>query len=368
MFKKLKIALGIVTGNVFTGPLEVAVDITNRCTLGCMPCWFYSPLRTEKVAPEWAQGQMSFELFRRIVDELKELDVWKVMLGGDGDPFMHPRIIEMIEYAKKAGLMIDTATCGIYFDDTRLRRMFDAGIDMLTISILAATPRTYLAMHPNQKEGLFEKITRSLLLLSKWKREEKRACPYIRLVDVICRLNYFEADRMIDLAREVGADEVAFKRLATRPFTDNLLLDEVQLRELDEKLKAALEKAATSGIKTNITEFQRQTLPGLTSGNYTLELYSKIPCYIGWTYARILCDGSVVPCCGCYDYKLGNMVNREFKDIWHSKEYGEFRKKGINIRKNNSVVGQCNCHSCVHSGMNLGIYRALHFLKRGSHA
>lgn len=363
--KKLKVAAGIITGRVFTGPLEAAIDITNRCSSGCMPCWFYSPLRAEKVAPEWARGQMSFELFRRIVDELKELEVEKVMLGGDGDPFMHSRIIEMIEYAKKAGLTVDTATCGIYFDDIRLRRLFDSGLDGLSISILAATPKTYLAMHPNQKEGLFENITRSLLLLAKWKRETKRPLPYIRLVDVICSLNYYEADQMIDLAREVGAEEVAFKRLATMPFTASLLLDKAQLGELDEKLKLALGKARLYGTATNIEEFRRQTLPGLASGDYTSGVYARIPCYIGWTYARILCDGSVVPCCGCYDYKMGNVSRRSFKDIWRSGEYTEFRKKTINILNDKSIAAQCACHSCVHSGMNMGIYRSLHFWKRG---
>jgi MoaA/NifB/PqqE/SkfB family radical SAM enzyme len=368
LFKKIKIALGIITGRVFTGPLEVAVDITNGCTVGCMPCWFYSPLRTEKMADDWTKGQMSFDLFRRIVDELKDLEVKKIMLGGDGDPFMHPRIIEMIEYSKKAGLVAETATCGIYFDDGKLRKMFDSGLDALSISILAATPQVYVAMHPSQNEGIFDKIKRSLLLLSKWKKEEKRACPYIRLIDVICRLNYFEADRMIDLANEVDAEEVAFKRLATRPFTDSLLLNEAQLRELDEKLEMALARASSFGIRTNITEFERQTLPGLATGNYTLEAYSKIPCYIGWTYARILCDGSVVPCCGCHNYIIGNLRDRTLKDIWHSKEYDEFRKESINIRKDHSIAGKCNCHSCVHYGMNLGIYRSLHFLKRDSHA
>lgn len=360
--------MGIITRCVFTGPLEVAVDITNRCNLGCITCWFYSPLREDKVSPDWAKRQMGFELFRRIVDELKELEVKKVMLGGDGDPFMHPQIIEMLEYSKEAKFMVDTATCGVYFNEENLRRLFDLGIDGLNISILAATPQTYLSMHPTQKEGLFEKIKRSILLLSKWKREKRQKLPRIRLINVICNLNYFEVGKMLAFAKEVGADVVYFKRLATMPFTEKLLLNKNQVKELDERLKMAWEQTNLSGIATNIKQFRDQILPGLTSGDYTSGVYSQIPCYIGWIYARILCDGSLVPCCGCYNYRIDNLHNHKFKEIWHSKGYKVFRKKTINILKDASITKQCACYSCAHSGMNIGIYRRLHFLKRGSDA
>lgn len=364
MLKKLKIAIGIITRRVFTGPLEVAIDITNRCNLGCITCWFYTPLREEKVSADWTNRQMSFKLFKRTVDELRELEVKKVMLGGDGDPFMHPQIIEMLEYAKKAKFIVDTATCGVYFNEEKLRRMIDLGIDGLSISILAATPQTYLNMHPNQKEDLFAKIKQSMLLLSKWKKEKNQKLPFVRLINVICNLNYFEVDKMIDLTKEVGADAVNFKRLATRPFTESLLLNKNQVKELDEGLTAAKRQAELYGIIANIEGFRSQTLPGLTNGDYTSKIYSQIPCYIGWIYSRILCDGSVVPCCGCWSYRIGNLSNRSFKEIWRSEEYWAFRKKSIEITKDASIAKECACYSCVHSGMNMGIYRRLHFLKK----
>jgi len=364
LFKKIKIALGILTRTVLTGPLEAAVDISNSCGLGCITCWFYSPLRKDKPPADWARRQMSFDLFRRIADELKALEVRKIMLGGDGDPFTHPRIIDMLEYSRQAGLEVDTATCGIFFDDASLRRLFEAGIDRLSISILAATPRDYAAMHPGRGEDLFEKIKRSLALLAKWKREENKQKPYITLVDVISRLNCSGADRMIDFAAETGANEVAFKRMSAMPFTRDLLLDDAQARELGLKLQAAAAKAKAAGVAENIESFLEGTLPGLASGDYTSDVYAKIPCYIGWIYTRILCDGSVVPCCGCYDYRLGNAAERPLREIWHSKEYAEFRAKSINIRNDRSIAGRCACHSCVHAGMNMGIYRSLHFMKR----
>lgn len=362
MFKKFKIAAGIIARRVFTGPLEVAIDITNRCSTGCITCWFYSPLIKEKVSEEWLKKQMSLELFMRIVDELKGLEVKRLMIGADGDPFMHPQIIEILEYATKAKFKVATSTCGLYFNEENLRRLFDSGLDELNISILAATPQTYCSMHPRQKAESFEKIKQSILKLSEWKKQEKKKLPFIRLINVICNLNYFEADKMISLAKETGVDLVDFKRLATIPSTESLLLNINQVKELDENLGRALEHARLSGIANNIKEFRSRAVDGLTSGDYTLKLYSQIPCYIGWIYARVLSDGSVVPCCGCWNYRIGDLNQHSFKEIWHSKEYYTFRKKSIKIKKDDSITKECACQSCVHSGMNLGIYRRMHFL------
>lgn len=62
---------------------------------------------------------MDFKLFKRIVDELKELNVKKIMVGGEGGSFLHPRIIKMLEYTKKSGFIVDTATCGAFYIEPR---------------------------------------------------------------------------------------------------------------------------------------------------------------------------------------------------------------------------------------------------------
>ncbi|MFH1478205.1 MAG: radical SAM protein [Candidatus Omnitrophota bacterium] len=364
MIKKFKVAAGIFTRKVFTGPLEVSIDVTNRCSLGCLTCWFYSPLQAEKVSNEWVKKEIDFELFKKVVDELKDMKVKNIMLGGNGDPFMHPRIIDMIEYTKKRGFIVNTSTCGVYFKERELRNMLDLGIDSINVSILAATQETYLNMHNDKKRELFDKVKKNISLISEWKKKEKKRLPCIRLVNVICNLNYFEIDKMVNLAKEIGADEVGFKRLAIMPFTKKLLLTGDQIKELAEILDIADKKADLLRIATNINDFRQNIMPGLISGDYTSDIYSRMPCYIGWIYSRILCDGNVVPCCGCCSYIIGNLHNNTFKEIWNSEIYREFRKKTIEIVENPSIKAECACHTCVHVGSNRGIYRRMNFWKK----
>lgn len=364
MFHKILILLGIVCKKVFAGPLEASIDITNRCGVGCITCWFYSPLRVEKVDSQWARQQMDFDLFKRIIDELSAVGVRRVMVGGSGEPFYHSHIIEMITYAKRAGMSVNSATAGIYFNEKNLRQLYDVGLDNLNISILAGTSETYLKMHPNQKESAYVKIINALHLLSKWKKESDSVSPVINLVYVVCNLNFQEIEKILDLAKEFSVEEVTFKRLATMPFTESLLLREDQLPELDRQMAIADTKARKYGIKTNAEDFRKKVLSGMTDGDYTSQLYSSIPCYIGWIYTRVLSDGTVVPCCGCSDISMGNLSSQSFKKIWYSKEYELFREKSINIRNNNSIIKECACHSCAHAMVNLGIYLKLRPFKK----
>ena len=76
--KKCMIAAGIIAGKTLTGPMEVSVDITNRCTMGCITCWNYSPLLENPPSPEWKSIQMNLERFRDLISFMREAGVGKV--------------------------------------------------------------------------------------------------------------------------------------------------------------------------------------------------------------------------------------------------------------------------------------------------
>jgi len=39
---------GIFSRRVFTGPLKVCIDITDKCDMGCLMCWYHSPVVERK--------------------------------------------------------------------------------------------------------------------------------------------------------------------------------------------------------------------------------------------------------------------------------------------------------------------------------
>lgn len=360
--KKIKVALGIITRQALTGPISVSVDLTRKCSMACVMCWYWSPLK-ESPSKEWSGEHIDYPLFLELLKDFKKLSVKSLIFGGQGDPFLHPEIMKIVEAAKKAGASVSLITSGGYFTEENVRELVRLKVDQLDVSVQGATPETFRQIHPALKEGVFEKIKGALLLLTELKKAAGQKEPFLSLIDAVCSLNYKDMVRMVELAHEVGAQNLGYKRMDIIPETRSLLLNKSQVKELGPLINEAKAKADELGITTSLGFFQKYITPGLQTGVYTTGYYAQMPCYVGWLSSRILSDGSVVPCCGCYNPPLGNIRRDSFSAIWNSKEYREFRKKSINILKNPELVQNCKCSSCVDFEFNLGVYARLHPFK-----
>ena len=363
MMKKMMVALGIITRNALTGPIGVSVDLTRRCTMDCVMCWWRSPLLKARPLLEEKEQDMDFELFKALIGDLKKLEVEMITLGGQGEPLLYPRLFEAMELVKAAGMKICLITSGAYFNKKNIKTIFDLGTDHIDVSIQAATRETFVKMHPSQKAELFDGIKESLILLSEFKSKHKIPLPKVNIITAICKFNFRETVRMIELAKETGAESAGFKRVDVTPETKDLLLTKAESEELKGLLDEAEKKAALLGIKNAIGRYRRYALQGLTTGDYTASFYADVPCYVGWRSARVLTDGSVIPCCGCLDFILGNISNSSFGAIWSSDIYGKFRGQSLHIRKNPELFKRCKCYSCADIVSNLAIYRRLHPIK-----
>jgi MoaA/NifB/PqqE/SkfB family radical SAM enzyme len=330
--------------------------------MGCISCWNYSPLLDNPPSPEWKSIQMDLERFRDLTIFIKEAGVRKVTIGGNGDPFMHPQIVEILRLSKSTGASVAVSTKGAYFQQASLNALVSMNLDELVISLFAASKPVFSKMHPNASPQVFDRIVDSLKYLTSRKTQDFPK-PFVVLLFVVCKYNYQEIDSFMDLAREVGANMVTFKRVAVVPSTRILLLDENDFDILKEKLAVAQQKSVTYGIPTNMDEFRITTMSGLRNGVYSKNLYQRIPCYVGFTYSRIKVDGDVAPCCGCYEWSMGSLNGKRFKEIWEGQEYSAFRKISRKISGHGGEISGCGCETCVHSSANLGIYKKLHPFK-----
>jgi len=91
------------------------------------------------------QGQMDFDLYKKIIDDLREFEnPLKVLrLYKDGEPLLNKKMDQMVAYAKKAGVtdFIDTTTNGLLLDPERMKPILDAGLDRINISVNGMSSR-----------------------------------------------------------------------------------------------------------------------------------------------------------------------------------------------------------------------------------
>jgi len=115
---------------------KVYIEPTNRCNLECRTCMrniWDEPL-----------GQMDSSTFTRILEGLGNISPpLKIFFGGIGEPLAHPRIAEMVKKAKKIGSSVELITNGTLLTPDMSRRLLDAGLNMLWVSLDGATPESY---------------------------------------------------------------------------------------------------------------------------------------------------------------------------------------------------------------------------------
>ncbi len=79
-----------------TFPLVVCVELTNRCDLDCVMCH-----RSFMDRPE---GDMAWERFQRLVDEMGRQPGVMLVLIGQGEPTLHERFLDAVRLAKETGV------------------------------------------------------------------------------------------------------------------------------------------------------------------------------------------------------------------------------------------------------------------------
>ena len=114
-----------------TFPDRVYVESTNVCNLDCIMCPTGLHIDTRP------KGFMEWDLYTAIIDEIAPF-AEAVVLHSWGEPLLHSRIIEMIQYAKERDLWVETSTNATKLTEDASRKILDAGLDRIYLSMLAS--------------------------------------------------------------------------------------------------------------------------------------------------------------------------------------------------------------------------------------
>lgn len=130
--KDLIRTFGILTSKrAFIGPKCVQIDSTRNCNLNCITCWTNSPLVKEHPPLGWRKKKLEYGLFNEIIKDLCNLKTDMVTFAGEGEPFFHPRIMDMITHVKEKGMRCAVTTNGSLIDKSTAKELVKLGLDYL---------------------------------------------------------------------------------------------------------------------------------------------------------------------------------------------------------------------------------------------
>ena len=256
-------------------PSDLYIEPTNNCNLNCVMC--PRKLSSKKI------GYMNLELFKKIIDESVQYGKRGVItLHKDGEPLLHPKLGQMIAYAKGkiAANILRLSTNALLLNTAKCKELILSGLDAITISLDGTNEETYAKI----RGGDYRKVVNNTLRFIKIRNEIGRTRPWvtlqmIRMVDTLEQVEHFK-EQWKSVADEVAIKE--FLNWGGAIPTEECILPNSDLRE---------------------------------------------PCLDLWTNLTINWDGRASICCLDYDCKgiVGDVNNQSIKEIWGSKAINQYR-------------------------------------------
>ncbi len=288
-------------------PITISIEPTTACNLRCPEC--PSGLR----AFTRPTGNLREDFFRGTIDQLQR-DLLFLIFYFQGEPYINPKFLDMVQYAHQQGIYTITSTNGHFLSDENARKTIESGLDRLIISVDGATQATYESY---RQEGKLDVVLQGAHNVIKWKKKLRSRTPHVVFQFLVVRPNEHEIPEIFRLARAVGVDEVKLKTAQIYDYQNGHLL----IPTIDRYARYARQPDGSYRVKNKLL-------------NHCWKLWHA--CVITW-------DGMVVPCCFDKDaqYRLGDLKQRNFHEIWQSESYRAFRARILRGRQNIDICTNC---------------------------
>lgn len=293
-------------------PVMLDIENVSRCNYHCTMCQV-SDWNGYKRADD-----MSFEDYQALIDS--QYGLIEIKLQGMGEPFLGKCYFEMIEYARERYIWVRSITNGslLHINDN-YKRIIDADVSELHVSIDGATPETYEKI---RRGGRFERVAKNCQLLNEYARQVNRR--RTRMWVVVQEANFGELEMFPALASEWGFDRLTFS-------LDLNDWGQDKWREVNDKVDkhkefdlSQAERLLALGNKHNINVtfwFLDEKYDSTDSNNI---------CPWPFYRAYVSSDMRIVPCCILANpevYELGDA--RQLTNEWNSEQMQAFRREHL---------------------------------------
>ncbi len=278
-------------------PLHLDIESSSVCNLRCPFC-----ATTHNRWGRDKRGFMDFDLFRKIIDEGADNDLYAIKLSLRGEPLLHPDLVRMVAYAKRKGIIdVYFNTNAVLLNEELFGKLIDAGLDRISISIEGFRKEVYEKFRVGAK---FERLIENVGRLRHMRESRGVAFPQIRIQTVLLEELKGCFKEYVNFWKKY-ADEVSY---------------------LD-----ARQEGAGCGFAGKEAAWA---------------------CPFLWQRMTILRDGTILPCLmhGIDDFAsmiIGNAGECSIKDIWKGAE-ANFRRKLHEGGKSHEIQA---CRQCSYREM-----------------
>lgn len=286
-------------------PDHVHIEPTNACNLRCVHC-HHSTRGTHFTKK---LGVMGLDLFRKVVDDIRGVSS-RITLNQQGEPLLNRSLLDMVAYAKQAGLSVSLLTNATRLTPEVAERLLDLRLDRIVFSFEGSNQAVHERVRRNSR---YHRTLANILHFIGRNYEKGRHT-------FIC-MSMVESSYTRD---DIAAYRDYFGRLPINTLFVNPLL-------------------SMSGAS-------------LTSDEVDMSAYLSIPreeapvCRLPWESIVVNWDGTVSPCAVDFDeaHVIGDVRTQNLVEIFNSPAMRRFRRCHLEkdydwIETQGALCIPCNC-------------------------
>ncbi|GBF33441.1 tungsten-containing aldehyde ferredoxin oxidoreductase cofactor modifying protein [Desulfocucumis palustris] len=291
-------------------PFSVQMFVANTCNFRCAYCL---QSHTKKILKDmsFSRKLMKFDLYKKCIDGFKDLPgkLKILVLAGWGEPLLHPRLAEMIQYAKAHNVTdkVEIITNSYALTPALADQLIKAGLDSMRISIQGLCAGDY-----RQASGVDINFDQFVANLKYFYEHKKSTNVYIKIMDIMLK-KPGDREKFFDIFGNL-CDEIAVESLIP-------MLPEFDYSKFGSDFSTEL--MGNKLVETDIC---------------ALPFYSCI----------IDVDGRLLPC-GVFPPPAGfdNVAEKGLAAVWRGPEYNAFLIKLLKREK--AQIPVCNkCKRHIH--------------------
>lgn len=276
-------------------PTQLEMELNPSCNYKCPFC----PWSAQENHGEGREGWMPFEKYKEIIDEVAG-KVQSISLNYINEPLVRQDMPEFVAYAADKGLPeIMFNSNGFLLSEDMSRKLIDAGLTKLSISIDAVTPETYDKIRIG---GDYNKVINNINNFLKIREEKGRDYPLLKTTFVVNKINKHELKDFVKKWK--GVSNLFSIQGLINPF------DGEKGKEIENLLgdPTAVGKDNMEACGTDRSEDKR--------------------CQHPFQRLAIRSNGQVLPCCNFrgVDLIVGNIYEQTIAEIWHGEPMQKLRE------------------------------------------
>lgn len=267
----------------------VEFEVTTQCNFRCLHCYCN--------AGEKDKEELKFGEIKDLILQVKEIGIHELDLVG-GEPFMHPRIIDIIAFCQNVGQKILINTNGSLITEDLAKDLKKLSPKLkIGVSLEGPDPETNDFV---RGKGSFRKAMRGIEILLNYDFS-------VTILNIINKRNWLKFEELVKLVKDIGIKNIYVDRFIP------VGRGEIFSKYLDMGDHEWVE--AIKYVQEVIRKYKKEI------NFYIEESISGEICSAGISHISILANGYVVPC-GHFrfnnEYHLGNVREKTLKEILNS--------------------------------------------------